>query len=76
MADLQVKEIIKQMISYSSHEALDDMHENNMDISSFMSQHDQSQYMQVLETDRNQEEDEFAKTMANFRSKLVRNPQI
>ena len=42
MADLQVKEIIKQMISYSSHEALDEMHDNNMDISSFISQHDQS----------------------------------
>ena len=76
MADLQVKEIIKQMISYSSHEALNDMSDNNMDISSFMSQHDQSQYMQVLDTERNQEEDEFAKTMANFRKKLIINPQI
>ena len=72
MADLQVKEIIKQMISYSSTEALGDIPINIMD-HSFISQNEQT-YPQILETEKNVDDDAFEKTMASFRSKLVKNP--
>ena len=51
MADLQVKEIIKQMISYSDTEQLDVVPESNLN-SSFISydEQDEQTFDQILET--------------------------